>query len=58
MHIKRDREGLKKNQFELLEMKKIILNGIKSILNTEEEKINNPEDIAIDIIKNKTQRKK
>ena len=39
-------------------MKKIILNGIKSILNTEEEKINDPEDIAIDIIKNKTQRKK
>ena len=31
------------------------VNGIESILNTEEEKISDPEDIEIEIIQNKRQ---
>lgn len=34
------------------------MNGIKSILNTEKEKISDPEDIAIEITQNKRQREK
>lgn len=39
-------------------MKRITVNGIKSTLNSEEERISDPEDIAIEIIQNKRQRDK
>lgn len=47
-----------KQQFKHLEMKRIIVTGIKSKLNTKEEKISDPEDRAIEVIQNTRQRKK
>lgn len=48
----------KKEPFKLLVMKTITLNGIKNTLKLKKVKISDPENIAIEIIQNKTQREK
>lgn len=58
--IKRDMEDAKKNQSKILEMKNVVflmkntVDGIHSRLDTPQEKINEPEDIAIETTQKET----